>query len=66
MQINPLHKYILALFNQILRMQEIPLNWSEGKIIPIYKKVDRLLPENYHSITLLNSIPKYIIFNYCK
>ena len=55
---NSLKLMLLSLFNEILKTQKVPLNWSEGKIQMIHKNGSPNSPENYCPITLLNSIPK--------
>ena len=38
---------LLHLFNTILSMGDFPSPWSEGLIVPIHKKNDRLCVDNY-------------------
>lgn len=52
--ISPLEK----LFNTILHSGYFPKEWSFGYIIPLYKKGDESLAENYRGITLLSSLGK--------
>ena len=52
--ISPLGK----LFNTILHSGNFPKEWSFGFIIPLYKKGDANLTENYRGITLLPSLGK--------
>jgi sorting nexin-29 len=38
--------------------EQIPIQWEEGLICPVYKKGDHLMCENYHDISLLNTAYK--------
>ncbi len=49
---------ILLIFQHLYNSSYYPEKWSEGIIIPIYKKGDKMLPENYRAITLLSCIGK--------
>ena len=42
----------LVLFQASLDQGLVPPDWKEGNIVPLYKKGDRALPENYRPITL--------------
>ena len=48
-------KYIYTLFNKIFEFGYFPKRWSEGFIVPIYKKGDKNEPSNYRGITLLST-----------
>ena len=52
--LSPLEK----LFNIILKSGVFPNEWSHGLIVPIHKKGDTNLAENYRGITLLSSLGK--------
>ena len=43
---------------QIWNEETLPADWLEGAIIPLHKKCDKLLCENYRGIALLNSAYK--------
>jgi hypothetical protein len=45
-----LHKLILMVWNN----KQLPQQWNEGIICPVYKKGDRLNCNNYSPIALLN------------
>ena len=51
-------KYIYTLFNKIFEFRYFPKRWSEGFIVPIYKKGDKNELSNYRGITLLSTISK--------
>ena len=50
--------YFRTLFNKLLSSGYFPSCWSEGFIIPLFKKGDKNLPENYRGITLLSTLGK--------
>ena len=51
-------KYIYTLFNKIFELGYFPKSWSDGFIVPIYKKGDKNEPSNYRGITLLSTLGK--------
>ena len=55
---NRLIKYMHDLFNKIFEMGYFPERWTEGHIIPIYKKGDKNEASNYRGITLLSTVGK--------
>ena len=42
----------VTLFQASLDQGVVPPDWKEGNIVPLYKKGDRALPENYRPVTL--------------
>ena len=52
---------LLHLFNTILSMGDFPSPWSEGLIVPIHKKNDRLCVDNYRGIIISSCIGKVFI-----
>ena len=52
---------LLHLFNMILSMGDFLSPWSEGLIVPIHKKNDRLCVDNYRGIIISSCIGKVFI-----
>ena len=50
--------YLHNLFNKLFQMGYFPENWSEGFIVPIFKKGDINEVSNYRGITLLITLGK--------
>ena len=50
--------YICNLFNFIFKAGVFPEAWTEGLLVPLHKKGDINLPDNYRGITLLSSLGK--------
>ena len=50
--------YVHKLFNKIFEIGYFPEKWSDGFIIPIFKKGDTDEPANYRGITLLSTLGK--------
>ena len=46
------------LFQASLDQGIVPPDWKKGNIVPLYKKGDKSLPENYRPITLLDTLYK--------
>ena len=59
---NELITYMHSLFNKIFELGYFPERWTEGYIIPIFKKGDKNEASNYRSITLLSIIGKLFTF----
>ena len=53
---NGLLIYLHHLFNKIFEIGYFPENWSEGHIVPIFKKGDKNEVSNYRGITLLGIV----------
>jgi len=49
---------IKEMFNEILGIQKIPMEWKKSNIILIFKNGDRHRIENYRPISLSSAIPK--------
>ena len=50
--------YLHKLFNKLFQIGYFPENWSEGFIVPIFKKGDMNEVSNYRGITLLSTLGK--------
>lgn len=49
---------LCKLYNKIIQQGEVPESWKTSITVPIFKKGDRSLPNNYRGITLLSSVMK--------
>ena len=58
----PIHsiEIILQVFNKCLTTGDIPKIWCYGLITPIYKKGNKLNPDNYRGICVMNAILKVL------
>lgn len=53
-------KYLLVIFRVSLLSAELPDDWKSARIVPIFKKGDRLVLQNYRPISLTSSCCKLI------
>jgi hypothetical protein len=63
---NELYISLTALFNKSLRSGKIPLDWKRADVVPIFKKGDKGMVNNYRPISLLPVASKILercIFN---
>jgi hypothetical protein len=51
-------KYLTKLFNKIFQSGTFPLEWTRSIIVPLHKKGDHSLPDNYRGISLLSIVSK--------
>ena len=51
-------KPLTVIFNLALKNEEFPYLWKKSKIIPVHKKKDKNLIDNYRPITLINNFSK--------
>ena len=51
---------ILQVFNKCLKTGDIPKIWCFGLITPIYKKGNKLNPDNYRGICVINPLLKVL------
>ena len=58
---NELITYMHSLFNKIFELGYFPERWTEGHIIPIFKKGDKNEASSYPGITFLSIIGKLFI-----
>ena len=52
---------LLHLFNTVIRLGVFPIDWSDGLIIPIHKKDDRLSVDNYRGIIISSYLGKVFV-----
>ena len=57
---------ITLIFNILYNTSTFPEQWSEGIVIPIFKKGDICVPSNYRPITLLSCVSKVFTSLLCK
>ena len=50
--------HLTDLFNGIFASGKFPESWTEGIIVPVFKKGDDTLPEKYSGITLVSCLSK--------
>lgn len=55
-----LHRAIHRLIMKIWETEEIPSEWTEGVICPLFKKGDKFNCANYRGITLISSVYKVL------
>jgi exonuclease III len=55
-----LSRCILKLLNEVYKGNCFPREWINSLIVPIYKKGDRLDPNNYRGISLINTLLKVL------
>lgn len=53
-------KFLFIIFNSSLSTATLPRDWKTARVIPIFKKGDRLLLSNYRPISLTSSCCKLI------
>ncbi|EDO31203.1 predicted protein, partial [Nematostella vectensis] len=49
---------LVKLFNKILESGEFLTVWARGYLVPIHKRGDKNVPENYRGVTLLSCLGK--------
>lgn len=62
-----LSPFLVAIFNTSLSSGVLPFDWKVGRIVPVFKKGDVMVPGNYRPISLTSScckILEHIIANY--
>ena len=55
---NKIQSYLIQIFNKIFQMGYFPLQWGVATIVPLFKKGDRDLCDNYRGISLLSITSK--------
>lgn len=53
-------KFLLLIFQASLLTATLPRDWRIARVIPIFKKGDRLIPDNYRPISLTSACCKLI------
>ena len=56
--VDSLHPLILQLYNRIFTIGHFPLQWTQGVIVPLFKKGRKDVASNYRGITLLDTLSK--------
>jgi hypothetical protein len=59
---NTLHFEIQKLINSIWNKKELPQQWKESIIVPIYKKGDKIDCSNYRGVLLVLCTKYYLVF----
>ena len=55
---NGLLHYLLNLYNKLFEIGYFPESWSEGFIVPVFKKGDKEEASHYRGKTLLSTVGK--------
>ena len=50
-----IYKPLRKILEEYLRTDTFPLEWKRGKIVPVFKKEDKQIHNNYRSVSLLPS-----------
>ena len=57
---NEIAKPITSLINKSITLGKVPKKWKIAKIIPLHKKGDRSIPNNYRPISILSCLSKIL------
>jgi exonuclease III len=55
-----LAKGIMVIINRAFSEKEFPMEWNDSIVVPIYKKGNKLEPNNYRGISLINTLLKVL------